>query len=380
MTQLAGYDDFGSQNFGTTGWNAVAGFGSEQSDPSYNLNSYFSRQYDPGTGSWLSQDSYRGLLTQPQSVNRYAFVTNNPATLTDVLGYRPYNPQGITKSNPNAAFYTPQPWHPPMITPSPGHSFGGSVGTSGGGGASNSTGGSAARSSRGGAGPGGDTKYLQPRHVRGWQESLSALGTYAGVAANGLAYSCVALKHLPSCYAGIGLQRFSSMSKTDEGKIILGWATGIASKNTVYGPGSGLVHNLQNQSETNTAREQILSALASTGQATSRQANYVASGGSLIPNLARDSCTYVLWDTNCLGLGNQTKAALGSYELTATASNVNEASHTATITYVGSNTTTLGSAIGLIPGTRDPLNDFARSTGFFSEVDQGFSWTEEVTW
>ncbi|CAD5989846.1 RHS repeat-associated core domain-containing protein [Agreia sp. COWG] len=142
VTQLAGYDDFGGQSFATTGWNAVAGFGSEQSDPSYDLNSYFSRQYDPGTGSWLSQDSYRGLLTAPQSVNRYAFVTNNPATLSDVLGYRPWDPQGIpqsaTKSNPNAAFYTPQPWHPPMVAPSPVAS-----GSSGGAGSSAGSGSSA---------------------------------------------------------------------------------------------------------------------------------------------------------------------------------------------------------------------------------------------
>ncbi|CAD5989867.1 RHS repeat-associated core domain-containing protein [Agreia sp. COWG] len=108
VTQLADYDDFGGQSFATTGWNAVPGFGSEQSDPSYNLNSYFSRQYDPGTGSWLSQDSYRGLLSQPQSVNRYAFVTNNPATLSDVLGYRPYNPgDGTAKSFPVSDYTAP---------------------------------------------------------------------------------------------------------------------------------------------------------------------------------------------------------------------------------------------------------------------------------
>lgn len=47
----------------------------------------------------MSQDSWRGILTQPQTVGRYAYVTNNPTTYVDLLGNR--------LSDPGA--YPPQP-------------------------------------------------------------------------------------------------------------------------------------------------------------------------------------------------------------------------------------------------------------------------------
>ncbi|WP_052521460.1 RHS repeat-associated core domain-containing protein [Agreia bicolorata] len=197
VTQLANYDDFGGQNFGTTGWNAVAGFGSEQSDPSYDLNSYFSRQYDPGTGSWLSQDSYRGLLTEPQSVNRYAFVTNNPATLSDVLGYRPYNPQGITKPNLNSLFYVPQPWHPPMAAPSSAEPAGASFLNS-----SNPGFGSGGSSKKGSSrahpwDPSSNTKYVQKQHknegnAQSAQILRDVLLVAAGIAVGAAVVACIA--------------------------------------------------------------------------------------------------------------------------------------------------------------------------------------------
>ncbi|WP_202565679.1 RHS repeat protein [Agreia sp. COWG] len=203
VTQLAGYDDFGGQSFATTGWNAVAGFGSEQSDPSYNLNSYFSRQYDPGTGSWLSQDSYRGLLSQPQSVNRYAFVTNNPATLSDVLGYRPWDPQGIPQKNLLSAFYTPQPWHPPMVAPSPAASGGGTSVSEGGGRSSNGSddGLRVVEGTDPGCGysynPCGTHKYVQDRHkndsnAQTGQVLRDVLLVAAGIAVGVAVVACIA--------------------------------------------------------------------------------------------------------------------------------------------------------------------------------------------
>ncbi|RFA13702.1 hypothetical protein B7R21_07665 [Subtercola boreus] len=106
VTQLAAYDDFGGASFETSGWNAVAGFGGQPADPTSGLSSYFSRQYDPSTGSWLSPDAARGLLTDPQSLHRYAFVTNNPTTMADRLGFRPYNPTGIGVQNMGGGNYS----------------------------------------------------------------------------------------------------------------------------------------------------------------------------------------------------------------------------------------------------------------------------------
>lgn len=62
---------------------------------SYDLNQYYARCYDPSTGTWASQDAWRGLLAQPQSLHRYAYVLNSPARFADVGGYRPYDPPWV---------------------------------------------------------------------------------------------------------------------------------------------------------------------------------------------------------------------------------------------------------------------------------------------
>ena len=87
VAQLSTFDDWGNQSFDTVGWNSVVNYTGETTDPGYGLNNYYARTYDPTTGLWMSQDSWRGLLTEPQTVARYAYVGNNPASLWDILGF-----------------------------------------------------------------------------------------------------------------------------------------------------------------------------------------------------------------------------------------------------------------------------------------------------
>jgi RHS repeat-associated protein len=47
------------------------------------------RRYDPDHGRWLTPDPLGGDLTNPQSLNRYAYALNNPETLTDPSGLFP---------------------------------------------------------------------------------------------------------------------------------------------------------------------------------------------------------------------------------------------------------------------------------------------------
>src|SRR5208337_2161773 len=44
------------------------------------------RLYSEGLGRWLSPDPLAGDITNPQSLNRYPYVLNNPTTLTDPFG------------------------------------------------------------------------------------------------------------------------------------------------------------------------------------------------------------------------------------------------------------------------------------------------------
>lgn len=48
-----------------------------------------SRHYHPGLGTFISQDSYEGAMTDPMSLNRYAYVQGNPMNMTDPSGMIP---------------------------------------------------------------------------------------------------------------------------------------------------------------------------------------------------------------------------------------------------------------------------------------------------
>jgi RHS repeat-associated protein len=55
-------------------------------DPNTSTNIAMFRFHSPAVGRWLSPDPVAGDITNPQSLNRYAYVMNNPATLVDPLG------------------------------------------------------------------------------------------------------------------------------------------------------------------------------------------------------------------------------------------------------------------------------------------------------
>jgi RHS repeat-associated protein len=50
------------------------------------------RNYEQNLGRWMSPDRSSGSVTNPQSLNRYTYVLNNPTTLTDSTGLRPTGP------------------------------------------------------------------------------------------------------------------------------------------------------------------------------------------------------------------------------------------------------------------------------------------------
>jgi RHS repeat-associated protein len=45
------------------------------------------RWYDPNAGRFMSEDTYPGELNDPQSLNRYAYVMNNPVNMWDPTGH-----------------------------------------------------------------------------------------------------------------------------------------------------------------------------------------------------------------------------------------------------------------------------------------------------
>jgi len=80
------YDEYGQLLAGDTDLNRYTYTGQEW-DEEAKLYHFFARYYDAENGVWLTQDTYRGSISDPLSLARYVFVTNNPVNLYDALGY-----------------------------------------------------------------------------------------------------------------------------------------------------------------------------------------------------------------------------------------------------------------------------------------------------
>ncbi|RLC09776.1 MAG: hypothetical protein DRI57_21495 [Deltaproteobacteria bacterium] len=59
----------------------------EHSDMNGGLYNLRARQYDPGTGRFLTPDSWQGDMSRPATLNRYAYAEANPVNRTDPSGH-----------------------------------------------------------------------------------------------------------------------------------------------------------------------------------------------------------------------------------------------------------------------------------------------------
>lgn len=62
-------------------------FTAQDHDPETGLLHFHARYYDPATGTWLTQDPYRGRIDTPMTLHRYGYVGGNPVTRVDEYGY-----------------------------------------------------------------------------------------------------------------------------------------------------------------------------------------------------------------------------------------------------------------------------------------------------
>jgi RHS repeat-associated protein len=86
------YDEYGLPNVGTyvsnyIGKNNIIGYAGYQYDKESGLYFVQARYYNPNTGSFVSKDAFQGILTDVQSLNRYAYCYGNPITYVDPSGY-----------------------------------------------------------------------------------------------------------------------------------------------------------------------------------------------------------------------------------------------------------------------------------------------------
>lgn len=79
------YDAFGSQRQ-QTGQQNFFRFAGQEQHADIGLIHMRARWYDPATGRFISRDPIKGSATVPQSLNPYAYVSNNPCNLRDPSG------------------------------------------------------------------------------------------------------------------------------------------------------------------------------------------------------------------------------------------------------------------------------------------------------
>jgi RHS repeat-associated protein len=94
------YDAFGAVR-SHTGASTQWSFTGEQNDAN-GLEYLRARYYDPALGRFLSRDPFAGLVAVPQSLNRYAYVLNNPIRWVDPWGLR--NVEGTPTPTPSAKY------------------------------------------------------------------------------------------------------------------------------------------------------------------------------------------------------------------------------------------------------------------------------------
>ena len=92
------YTNTCSQEFG------IAGMKLDAESPTYHT---WFRGYQDNLGRWNSPDRFGGSVSNPQSLNRYAYVMNNPMTLTDPLGLDPCDNDASEHDCPPASSNVP---------------------------------------------------------------------------------------------------------------------------------------------------------------------------------------------------------------------------------------------------------------------------------
>ncbi|MBK9715620.1 MAG: hypothetical protein IPO81_30720 [Kouleothrix sp.] len=90
VTLSRSYDAFGVVRRTSGGGWTTLGYTGERTSAADGTVYLRARHYSPALGRFLQRDSYAGTPGRPQSLNRYAYAENNPATYTDPSGRCPF--------------------------------------------------------------------------------------------------------------------------------------------------------------------------------------------------------------------------------------------------------------------------------------------------
>ena len=81
------YDPYGNLTYGIPDTVNYYGYNGESSNLATGLQYLRARYYNPQTGSFITEDTYAGQISNPLTLNRYDYVSNNPVNYVDPSGH-----------------------------------------------------------------------------------------------------------------------------------------------------------------------------------------------------------------------------------------------------------------------------------------------------
>lgn len=100
VTDVYQYDPYGQVTLGSTEHTDFYGYNAESYNPNSGLEYLRARYYNAKQGRFFQEDTYLGAITDPLTLNRYAYVKNSPMNYID--------PSGHVAASSYAAAYQPE--------------------------------------------------------------------------------------------------------------------------------------------------------------------------------------------------------------------------------------------------------------------------------
>ena len=86
VTNAYQYDPYGEVTLGSTDHEDFYGYNAESYNPNTGLEYLRARYYNADMGRFFQEDTYLGKITDPLTLNRYAYVKNSPMNYQDISG------------------------------------------------------------------------------------------------------------------------------------------------------------------------------------------------------------------------------------------------------------------------------------------------------
>ena len=102
VTDVYQYDPYGQVTLGSTKHTDFYGYNAESYNPNTGLEYLRARYYNAEEGRFFHEDTYLGDITDPLTLNRYAYVKNSPLNYVDPSGHEPIDEEFLKPQKPSS--------------------------------------------------------------------------------------------------------------------------------------------------------------------------------------------------------------------------------------------------------------------------------------